>query len=1294
MKRTLLSALLTAAAMWTGVPAQAATLVNEWKFEGNTSDTSGNNNHGTVTGSPSYVAGKFGQAINLNRADAIQKTGATGLPVSGTASWSINLWLYLTSTPDSLAYLAGFGNNTSAAGGGTARGLLAFGNPGNQGIYSWGSSKDLASGSAYPLNQWTMVTITHDGASGTRTIWVNGAYVISGVQTLSTCPGTVAAGVVAWSGRDWQGILDEFSVWSGMLSTDDIAGLYASNSVPTTPPTIVSAPQPATGYPGEYADLSVVADGSAPLAYQWLKGGAPVPGATTTTLAFAPLKIADAGDYAVVVSNSVGSATSSPPTAVTVLAVPNIATALAAYWPFDETSGSGLADVTGHGNDGMLVNFLGDGSERVAGKLANALHFRGPGTGLNDYVTVAADNIRPARTLTIATWIWVDAISTWASIIKNWPADTANGQVHFGMNSTDGDLSNYLIDGAGTFTGPVREGLGNLMPLGQWVHVALVCNGQTMQLYRNGAPSGSPLPYSGSINTNTLGTSLSIGAKLGAGGLPYDANVAYWKGSMDDMGFWTRGLAPGEILAIFVAGQAGHTLTNADAYTGLTLPLITGQPQGATKFQGEYKAQFSVQAVGQGALSYQWRAEGTPVSDATDNVLNLYGPLTNSVSYTVVVTDAGNGNSITSSPALLNILPVTSITNALAGYWNLDETTGMTAADSTPNARPATLNNYWDDSMWVPGQIGGSLAFGGAGYAQYASVANIVVATNNTLTVSAWVWADAEDDRAAIVDCYGENPIGQFRFGLSSAAARPLTGGVISQAAGYVAGTEATGFPTGSWQHVALVADGATLRLYRNGSLSATNAYNGTIVFPSAITNLFLGARLSDDGTFPNTTPGYWTGKLDDLGVWSRGLTADEVLGIYAAGFSHQPLTTASGTGVRPIISTPPTSLTVTEGDDASFTVAATGVGTLSYQWRKDGVPIPGATTTSYALHSVVPSDAADYAVVVSNFVGSVTSAPAATLTVNPLPPLPPMTSDLVAWWKFDDATGTNALDSAGGNPAELLNYPGSSASWVAGILGGALTFDGFSQFGYLPDYPKPTTNMTVAGWVWASAAPTWASILKNWGGSLAGEFHFGLQDGEGDLSIYIQQASGSVVSTREGVPLPLGSWQHVAFVCDGALVRLYHNGIQVASVPYDGTLQSAPAMNCLGIGAKLDNACGGLADTGSPGYWVGSMDDLGLWVRGLASVEIQALYSSGLDGRNTGLASLAPTLRMQRAGADWMFSWPEAPLGRGFVLESTPGLLGGSWTPVGVALTVSNGRCSVTVPTASAGDRFYRLRQ
>src|SRR5215471_17535580 len=84
---------------------------------------------------------------------------------------------------------------------------------------------------------------------------------------------------------------------------------------------------------------------------------------------------------------------------------------------------------------------------------------------------------------------------------------------------------------------------------------------------------------------------------------------------------------------------------------------------------------------------------------------------------------------------------------------------------------------------------------------------------------------------------------------------------------------------------------------------------------------------------------------------------------------------------VPPSITTPPVSQTVSAGTPATFSVAAAGTAPLSYQWRKNGADITGATSATFTLNSVQSVDAGSYAVVVSNAGGSVTS-PAATLTV------------------------------------------------------------------------------------------------------------------------------------------------------------------------------------------------------------------------------------------------------------------------------------------------------------------------
>lgn len=86
-----------------------------------------------------------------------------------------------------------------------------------------------------------------------------------------------------------------------------------------------------------------------------------------------------------------------------------------------------------------------------------------------------------------------------------------------------------------------------------------------------------------------------------------------------------------------------------------------------------------------------------------------------------------------------------------------------------------------------------------------------------------------------------------------------------------------------------------------------------------------------------------------------------------------------------PSITTHPQSQAVNTGASVTFTVAATGFPTPTYQWRKNGTNISGATNASYNIASAQASDVASYSAVATNSQGSATSNSAA-LTLNAAP--------------------------------------------------------------------------------------------------------------------------------------------------------------------------------------------------------------------------------------------------------------------------------------------------------------------
>ncbi|NJD51367.1 MAG: hypothetical protein FIB07_00690 [Candidatus Methanoperedens sp.] len=130
-----------------------------------------------------------------------------------------------------------------------------------------------------------------------------------------------------------------------------------------------------------------------------------------------------------------------------------------------------------------------------------------------------------------------------------------------------------------------------------------------------------------------------------------------------------------------------------------------------------------------------------------------------------------------------------------------------------------------------------------------------------------------------------------------------------------------------------------------------------------------------------------------------------------------------------PIIVTQPSSISVTSGKTATFTVGATGQLPLSYQWQKNDVSIPGATNAWYATPPVTQSDNGTlYSVIVTNVKGSVTSNQA-TLTVK-APSNPNQLVIIDEYYTHNNVTMAFSFFGVGNIPGNLvspINYAGGT---------------------------------------------------------------------------------------------------------------------------------------------------------------------------------------------------------------------------------------------------------------------------
>ena len=141
------------------------------------------------------------------------------------------------------------------------------------------------------------------------------------------------------------------------------------------------------------------------------------------------------------------------------------------------------------------------------------------------------------------------------------------------------------------------------------------------------------------------------------------------------------------------------------------------------------------------------------------------------------------------------------------------------------------------------------------------------------------------------------------------------------------------------------------------------------------------------------------------------------------------------GTFPLPLITVPPTNLTVYPGDRVTFNVVATN-GPLNYQWQFNSANVPGGTAATLVLARVQASHAGPYRVVVSNPSGSVTSA-VANLTVIVTTGTPQIVGQPQNQILRVGENAQLAVSATGNAPLYFQWYRGGSGD-TGGLIGGA----------------------------------------------------------------------------------------------------------------------------------------------------------------------------------------------------------------------------------------------------------------
>lgn len=628
-------------------------------------------------------------------------------------------------------------------------------------------------------------------------------------------------------------------------------------------PNITQQPASVAVYQNGLIKLSVVADGGG-LRYQWRQGLTPLASATNATLNLSPADATNAGSYTVIVSNNVGTVTSSAATVtVTIPAAGSYAAAVVAdaptsWWRLDEPQGSPtFADAMGR-NPGVWVNPPTLGANGVSGG-NSAAYFPSGGTAYGEVPFSADLNSQP---LTVECWVRTTNFTSLQPPVSSWAATPSDRGYMF-----------YLGDSAWRSLIAFNDGLFYVdqgdFKMDRWTHLVLTLSAADgWTTYENGVRVAGPYSASGVL----LNTSypFHIGTDVpGASGWNN-----YFDGSIDEVAVYSKVLSAQRIFEHYQTALYGSN----------SLPVFLTQPKSQSVAEGN-PVTFTAEVEGSIPLTRQWLKNGVPIPNATNSSLTLAAVgFADSASYRLSATNSvGTSNS---QPATLTVVAqptYANITNALVAHLTFDGN----YLDSTGRGNHGYPSNS-------PAIIAGKI---GPGALSYATVQNVDTNSQTTNYLSSFVNLDIRPDLQFgtstdfSVACWIKfsGLPGDLPFFANSDTALGSSGYTISP--GYQTGAlgwslndyRFEGGPAindNQWHHIAVsVARLGEAATYVDGVKVDSRFGTSTDLnspFPTVI---------GQTGTFAYEEAGSF--QMDDLGVWRRALTPIEAYSIYYVGQNY-----------------------------------------------------------------------------------------------------------------------------------------------------------------------------------------------------------------------------------------------------------------------------------------------------------------------------------------------------------------------------------------------------------------------
>ena len=559
-----------------------------------------------------------------------------------------------------------------------------------------------------------------------------------------------------------------------------------------------------------------------------------------------------------------------------------------------------------------------------------------------------------------------------------------------------------------------------------------------------------------------------------------------------------------------------------------------------------------------------------------------------------------------------------------AAYWRVGETSGTTMSDATSNANNGTYVGGYTLGQAGALQGDANTAVSLNGSTGYATAPNSSTLQVSKVSIELWVKKSAPTSNGMYVtkNVALGGGAGTSWFQLMNAQ----DGNRLEfRVTGDVGPTlnSASSLTVGVWYYVVATYDGATAKLFINGSLDSQ--LSTTVTPTQTLDPLYLGRRV--DGYYNNAV-------LDEVAIYPAALSSAQVAAHWqAAGYVPGPPTAVTAsipnhtTNQAKVSWTAPT--TAGTSTIASYTVTPQVGSTLRTPMIVTGAP-PATTATITGLSGGSPGTAYTFTVVATNGSGSgPSSAPSNSVTVTgtSYPYAGTVLADApAAYWRFGEASGTTATDATG-NGVNGTYAGGYTLGQTAGLNGDpdkAVSLNGSNGYVSVASAPAIQTNkVTIELWLKKGAATgSGMYVTKNVQvgvGPGTGWFEL-LNTSDGNRLEF--RVGGDVGANLDSVSsLAVGTWYDVVATYDGATAALYINGALDNSLPI--AVVPAQTSDPLLIGRRID------------GYYNNAtLDELAIYPNALTATQVLSHWSA--SGVPPGTPTVSATGGTNQATVSW----------------------------------------------------------